>query len=100
MSDAVKWALLIAILATIVGLVLALPAVAQMVPAFAYIEYGLSSFVTFMAPYIAQAKSLFLILVPNGIKNIMWLGVKIDMVLWLSIIPIQLIRHLYAWIFK
>lgn len=100
MSDAVKWALLIGILVTIIATIVGLPIIAQVVPALGYFTDALSDFVELMTPYVQMARSLVLILVPVDIRAFMWTIIKITIYLWLLILPIQFIRKIYSWIFK
>lgn len=100
MSDAVKWAILIGILVASIALVFALPALGQVVPAVGYLKSSVEEFVDTMLPYLQQARSLILILVPVQIRVFMWNFIKITILSPFAIFPIKFVIWLYHFIFK
>lgn len=98
MSDAVKWALLIAIMITAIGTIIALPIVGEM--DISALTTALSDFAGIMAGWVKGAKSLVLYFVPDGVKPALNALIVFDVVGWISIFIINITLRLYRWIFK
>lgn len=98
MSDAVKWALLIAIMVTAIGIVLALPIVGELdLTAF---TTAMSDFASVLAGWIKGAKSLALYFVPDSAKAALNALIVFDVIGWISIFVINITLRLYHWVFK
>ena len=98
MSDAVKWALLIAIMVTAIGIVLALPLIGELdLTAF---TTAMSDFAGVLAGWIKGAKSLALYFVPDSAKAALNALIVFDVIGWISIFVINITLRLYHWVFK
>lgn len=100
MSDAVKWALLVAAVALIIGMIVALPIFAEFENAVGYFSEAVVDFVAIISDYILQVKGLALMLVPKPIQGVLSALITFTMLSFILLIPIKLTKQLYAWIFK
>lgn len=98
MSDVAKWALLVAIIVTAVGVVLSLPIIGQAdITAF---TTALSDFVAIIAEWVTKAKSLVLYFVPDGARPFINALIIYSATGWIALYIIRLTLKLYHWIFK
>ena len=98
MSDAVKWALLIAIMVTAIGIVLALPIIGELdLSAF---TTAMTEFAGVLAGWIKGAKTLALYFVPDSAKAALNALIVFDVIGWISIFVINITLRLYHWVFK
>lgn len=100
MSDAVKWGLLVAAIAVIIGMITALPVFAEMDNAIGFISNGIISLASTFGGYINAAKSLVLLLIPVEVMSLLSALISFTMLSFVLLIPIKLTKQLYAWIFK
>ena len=98
MSDAVKWALLIAIMVTAIGIVLALPIIGEL--DLTALTTAMSDFANVLAGWIKGAKSLALYFVPDSAKAALNALIVFDVIGWISIFVINITLRLYHWVFK
>lgn len=98
MSDAVKWALLIAIMVTAIGIVIALPIVGEL--DLTALTTAMSDFAGVLAGWIKGAKSLALYFVPDSAKAALNALIVFDVIGWISIFVINITLRLYHWVFK
>lgn len=99
-SDAVKWGLLVAAIAVLIGMITALPIFAEFDNALGYFSEAVIDFVGIISDYIGQMKGLALMLVPKPIQPVLSALVSFTMLSFLLLVPIKLTKQFYAWIFK
>lgn len=100
MSDAVKWGLLAAAIVLIVSMITALPVFAQFDNALGIFAESVVDFVAGIAVYINKVKSLVLLLVPIPVRAILSDIIVLTICSFVLLLPINLTKQLYAWIFK
>ena len=100
MSDAVKWALLIAAVALIIGMITALPIFAEFDNAIGYFSEAVIDFVGILTSYISMVKGLALLLVPLPVRGVLSSIISFTLLSFVLLVPIRLTKQLYSWVFK